>query len=127
MNVKLKIDSDMDVGIYSMKIEDIYLSTNTFNTLYPLETISDLSVSDFIMGDVNNNGGVDIGDAVCIVNYVVGKPNGTFLAKAADTNKNNQIDIGDAVTIVNYVVGKTLNLSRRYNVDFDEKTTSDKQ
>ena len=63
--------------------------------------------STILMGDANGNGGIDIGDAVCIINYVVGKPNTTFNAEAADLNGNGQIDIGDAVMIVNIVVGKT--------------------
>ena len=49
---------------------------------------------------------MDIGDAVTIVNYLVGKTNATFIEQAADTNKNGDIDIGDAVTIVNILVGK---------------------
>jgi len=67
----------------------------------------------YILGDVNGNGGVDIGDAVSIVNYLVGKESTNFVEKAADTNKNGQVDIGDAVTIVNYLVGKTASLSRQ--------------
>ena len=58
-----------------------------------------------LMGDANGNGGIDIGDAVCIVNYVVGQPNTTFNAIAADLNHNGQIDVGDAVMVVNIVVG----------------------
>ena len=86
------------------------------------ETETSLSVAEVTRkGDVNGNGGVDIGDAVSIVNYLVGKESTTFMEKAADTNKNGQIDIGDAVTIVNFLVGKTESLSRQANVDMDEK------
>lgn len=70
----------------------------------PLE----LSLS-VMFGDVNGNGKMDIGDAVCIVNYLVDKESDTFIEEAADTNKNGKIDIGDAVTIVNMLVGKTPN------------------
>ena len=66
----------------------------------------------YTLGDVNGNGQVDIGDAVSIVNYLVGKTSEKFVEAAADTNKNGQIDIGDAVTIVNFLVGKTTSLSR---------------
>ena len=62
------------------------------------------------MGDVNGNGRVDIGDAVTIVNRLVGKTSETFVEKASDTNKNGGLDIGDAVTIVNFLVGKTTRL-----------------
>ena len=60
-----------------------------------------------LMGDVNGNGGIDIGDAVCIVNYLVNKTNTVFKDKLADLNGNGGIDIGDAVMIVNILVGKT--------------------
>ena len=63
-----------------------------------------------LMGDVNGNGRVDIGDAVTIVNRLVGKTSETFVEKASDTNKNGGLDIGDAVTIVNFLVGKTTRL-----------------
>ena len=75
----------------------------------------------YSLGDVNGNGGVDIGDAVSIVNYLVGKESTTFVEKAADTNKNGQIDIGDAVTIVNFLVGKTPSLSRIIDDVWDER------
>ncbi len=65
-----------------------------------------ISIAGYQMGDVNGNGQIDIGDAVCIVNYLVNKLNSVFIEVAADLNGNNQIDIGDAVMIVNILVGK---------------------
>ena len=59
-----------------------------------------------MLGDVNGDGIIDIADAVCIVNYVVGKPNTTFIEDAAEANSDGDIDIADAVHIVNLVVGK---------------------
>jgi hypothetical protein len=84
-------------------------------------TSADDATADYVLGDVNGNGGVDIGDAVSIVNYLVGKPSETFIEKAADTNKNGKVDIGDAVTIVNFLVGKTTSLSRTIDNVWDEK------
>ena len=57
-------------------------------------------------GDVNGDGDIDIADAVCIVNYVVGKPNAAFIEAAADVDGDGVVDIADAVRIVNFVVGK---------------------
>ena len=65
----------------------------------------------YIKGDVNGDGDVDIADAVCIVNYVVGKSNTIFI-EAADVNDDGDVDIADAVKIVNYVVGKVSALTR---------------
>jgi hypothetical protein len=75
----------------------------------------------YIPGDVNGDGDVDIADAVCIVNYVVGKPNTTFNEAAADVNGDGDIDIADAVKIVNLVVGKIDALSRPAKEVKDEK------
>lgn len=67
---------------------------------------------DHMLGDVNGNDEIDIGDAVSIVNHLMGKEVSTFIEEAADTNKNGQIDIGDVVTIINYLIGTVESLSR---------------
>jgi hypothetical protein len=74
----------------------------------------------YILGDVNGDGDVDIADAVCIVNHVVGKPNTTFIEAAADANNDGDIDIADAVHIVNYVVGKIPALAPRFDWNLPE-------
>ncbi len=66
-------------------------------------------------GDVNGDGDVDIADAVCIVNHVVGKATPTFVPEAADVNGDGDVDIADAVRIVNLVVGKIQSLVRPLN------------
>ena len=71
-------------------------------------------------GDVNGDRDIDIADAVCIVNYVVGKPNTSFIAAAADANGDGDIDIADAVHIVNYVVGKISALAPRIGWNLPE-------
>jgi hypothetical protein len=70
-----------------------------------------------IKGDANDDGVVDIADAVCIVNYVVGKPTPSFVAAAADANSDGDVDIADAVHIVNFVVGKINALARKLDID----------
>lgn len=84
------------------------------------ETISKLSIENYVKGDVNGDNDVDIADAVCIVNYVVGKPTPAFNAKAADANSDGDIDIADAVHIVNYVVGKIPALAPRFEWNLPE-------
>ena len=103
----LNVASDVAEGVYVIEIKNASYSKPD-GVLVNLEnTISTITIEDYVLGDVNSNGGVDIGDAVTIVNYLVGKNTSSFVEKAADTNKNGQTDIGDAVTIVNYLVGKT--------------------
>ena len=72
-------------------------------------------------GDVNDDRSIDIADAVCIVNYVVGKPTLVFNMEAADVNGDNDVDIADAVQIVNKVVGKITAFSRQVQMKSDTK------
>lgn len=74
-------------------------------------------IFDVSVGDVNKDCIVDIADAVCIVNHVVGKETSTFIEAAADVNGDGVVDIADAVKIVNFVVGKVETLSREQKVE----------
>ena len=77
------------------------------------KTIQWISDGNVVKGDVNADRSVDIADAVCIVNRIVGKPNTTFIMPVADVNKDGDIDIADAVHIVNLIVGKISSLVPR--------------
>jgi hypothetical protein len=63
------------------------------------------------LGDVNADGEMDIADAVCIVNHIIGKPTVVFMENVADANLDEEIDIADAVRIVNLIIGKISTLS----------------
>jgi hypothetical protein len=119
--VTLHVADDVAEGTYAIEIKNAsYSQPNGTEIILP-NTITSITAESYVLGDVNGNGHVDIGDAVSIVNYLVGKPSTTFVEKAADTNKNGHVDIGDAVTIVNYLVGKTTSLSRSTMTAIDGK------
>jgi hypothetical protein len=54
-------------------------------------------------GDVNNDGNVDINDAVLIALMIVGE---SLENPSADLNGNGRIDIGDLTKLVYYLLGK---------------------
>lgn len=104
--VKLKISDKLVDGVYSIKIKNAKYSLISGSSKVSMpEVISKLTIESYIKGDVNNDGDVDIADAVCIVNHVVGIAAPSFVAQAADVNGDGDADIADAVCIVNYVVG----------------------
>lgn len=119
--VTLQVDENIAENVYAIEIKNASYSKTDGTLVSVPDTKTSVSVVNYLMGDVNGNGGVDIGDAVSIVNQLVGKENTTFVEKAADTNYNGQIDIGDAVTIVNYLVGKAVGFSRQAIVKWHEK------
>ena len=119
--VTIEASDNMAEGNYAIDIKNASYSKPDGTLVSLPDTRAIVTVEDYVLGDVNGNGGVDIGDAVSIVNYLVGKDSSNFVAKAADTNKNGQIDIGDAVTIVNLLVGKITHFTREFNLIWDEK------
>ncbi|MBN1696149.1 MAG: hypothetical protein JW881_01435 [Spirochaetales bacterium] len=56
-------------------------------------------------GDVNNNGAIDIVDALMVAQYYVGLAPSNFDQSRADANCNGTIDIVDALLIARYYVG----------------------
>jgi endoglucanase len=61
----------------------------------------------FLYGDVNNDGSVNIVDALLTAQYYVGLNPAAFIQKsAADVNDNGVIDIVDALLIAQYYVGE---------------------
>lgn len=112
--LKLNVADDVAVGDYAVKVQNAKYSLTSGSTSVILpETVSVLTVEDYVKGDANGDGVVDIADAVCIVNHVVGKETPAFVANAADANGDGVVDIADAVRIVNLVVGKIDALARQ--------------
>ena len=69
----LEVADDMAEGSYVIEIKNASYSTPTGYDIMLPETKALITVEDYILGDVNGNDRIDIGDAVSIVNYLVGK------------------------------------------------------
>ena len=106
MNVRLDIAQDIELGVHDIKIEDVYMTTSTFETLNPAESTSELTIKDFMPGDVNNDGIVNVTDAIGIVNYVLKNVPSTFVEVAADVNGDGIINVTDAIGIINMILNK---------------------
>lgn len=60
----------------------------------------------YTLGDVNMDGGIDITDAIYVLQSIVGERTLTEQQKlAADVNGSNSIDVTDATRILRYIVG----------------------
>ena len=73
---------------------DAMLSNITEHTVAPIE---------FVPGDVNLDGSVDISDIVAIINTIAGN---TTYKDTADVNGDKNYDISDIVAVINIIAGK---------------------
>ena len=117
LTIKAQVDDMMATGTYAVIIQNPLLVstdgtkpsiTGTVTTV----TIDD-NVIDYVKGDVDGDGVIDLADAVLVINYYVGKPVATFNNNAADVDGDGVIDLADAVKIINYYVGKIPSLARK--------------
>lgn len=106
---------------FTVDIADIYMSVagSTDDVQQEDFESANVTVTDIIRGDVNGNGTVEIGDAVCLLRHLAEKTNAVFIEAAADVNNNNGIDIGDAVLILRYLAEQIDALSRGTADDTD--------
>lgn len=59
---------------------------------------------DFILGDVNSDGLVNVTDIVVTVNYIMEKPSPDFNKEAADLNGDGEINVTDIVMMVSIIM-----------------------
>ena len=61
-------------------------------------------VSQVLMGDVNNDGYVNIVDVTCMVSHILGETPPVFIRKAADLNNDGTINITDVTALVELIL-----------------------
>ena len=121
LTLTLNISDEMSEGDYAVKIQNARYSLSSGATSVAMENVTSLlTVESYIKGDANGDSMVDIADAVCIVNHIVGKATPSFIEAAADANGDGVVDIADAVRIVNLIVGKIDALGREHEVETNE-------
>jgi hypothetical protein len=62
-----------------------------------------LARPEYMCGDANHDGQVNVGDCVYVINYTFKHGPAPIPRQAADANADNDINIGDAVTVLNYI------------------------
>ncbi len=58
---------------------------------------------DFILGDVNRDGEVNVTDAIDLINYIL-NDEGDIDLNAADFNEDTEVNVTDAIDMINYIL-----------------------
>ena len=112
-SLPLVVGAELQDGDCDITASNIKLSDKTGTTYIGQDVKCMISVKSFILGDVDGNGQHSINDVVCIVNYVLNRPNTTFIEGAADLDENGKITVNDAVLFISkYILGTSSNASK---------------
>lgn len=92
------------------KGNDISLSNGAFSTSLPGKSVTTFysnsgQITDPDLGDVNQDGKIDVVDALMVAKYYVGNIPDNFYIEYADVNGDGSINILDALLISQYYVG----------------------
>ena len=101
-----------DVNKMTFSSKGIQLWSTSWPTEYPYNNVENLSFINrnhpFAMGDVNNDGVVDISDVLMVVDHILGKPLLSYHGEYADMNGDGVVDISDVLMVVDLILGKPL-------------------
>ena len=62
--------------------------------------------NEFVLGDINHDGKIDIVDVTNITNYILNKNHDSFYEAEADINQDGVISIADVTSLVNQILSK---------------------
>lgn len=109
-SLPLIVSSELADGDYEITATNIELSDKTGTAYSGQDVKGVVAVKSYMPGDVDGNGQHSINDVVCIINYVLNRPNTTFIEAAADLDGNGEISVNDAVLLISrYILGTSSN------------------
>ena len=108
INVPLYVLDTATEGDSQIDLKQIFVTTEGGVTRYLNTSQSTITVEavNYIRGDVNGDGIVNVTDAVAIINYILKKVQGNFILEAADMNDDGIINVTDAVQVINVILKK---------------------
>ena len=89
---------------YRFKVKPVYIDQTEGNWTKNKQVT--LLGQSGILGDIDGNGKVDVGDVNILVNIILGKENNADYISRADVDGNGKIDVGDVNLVVNIILGK---------------------
>lgn len=107
-DAKLEIIPDEDFYVKSIIVDNDTIQPELHTSMISLKDLSanhtiSLEYDKYVLGDVNDDNYIDVGDVTAIVRHIQKKANDKFVLDAADINKDNDIDVGDIRGEVNLI------------------------
>ncbi|MBO4803773.1 MAG: endonuclease [Muribaculaceae bacterium] len=90
-------------GTYGYTVKAIY-TDGTESVWSNIQLVTLTGIEDLLIGDVNNDGFVDISDATALINYLLSGDASDLDLEAADVAHDGMVDISDATALINYLL-----------------------
>ena len=91
----------VEPGDYHLHIRDAVMTESGTNaSIYPPNVNFSLTLEDYLIGDANGDGVVNISDYSMVISYLHGTVVGTCNVKAMDVNGDGIVNISDASAVI---------------------------
>ena len=109
MTIQMKPKAgSVPIGTYEVNVKAIKFATSEMADKYAgTDCESSYEVLDYILGDADGDGTVDVNDVTTTINYILKKPYSKFVFSAADVDGDDTIDVNDVQGIIDIALGKT--------------------
>ena len=106
LNIPLYVSDNVPEGEHQIMLKQIFATTENGKTRYFKQAQATMSISslDYILGDANGDGNVNVTDIVETVSYILNKPSAMFIFTAADVNQDGIVNVTDIVNMVSIIM-----------------------
>jgi len=107
--ISIKLAEDMEDGDYPIILRNMKLTETDINNFYQTDYVkSTLTVKSYMLGDINDDGKIDVSDYIGIANHILGNTPDGFVLKAADVNEDGLIDVSDYIGVANIILSGSI-------------------
>lgn len=105
VTLTVNVSDDMEDGDYPIIIKNARLTKTDISKYYIIDYVkSTLTVSSYMLGDINADNEVDVRDYTGVANHIMGNMPEGFVLKAGDIDENGDIDVRDYTGIANIIM-----------------------
>lgn len=99
--------STIESGDHDVTLKNIILTDPQATRYAASDMKSTISVSNYTMGDVNNDGHIDVADLAGVVRFILENADASLVFNAADMDGNGVIEINDYAALVNVILNQS--------------------
>lgn len=99
--------STLEAGDYDVELKNVILTDPDAKRYAAADMKSVITVSTYTMGDVNNDGHIDVADLAGVVRFILENADASLIFNAADMDGNGVIEINDYAALVNVILNQS--------------------
>jgi len=107
LSLLLLANSTLEAGNYEVMLKNIVLTDPDAKRYVVADVKSYINVKKYTLGDVNNDGYIDVADLAGVVRFILENADASLIFNAADMDGNGVVEINDYAALVNVILNQS--------------------